>query len=188
MMQFLLLGTAIPENQIVNLLGIDLTTYSVINVKAPYNMVCEMRILYEYTIECEVCGMGVPIFSLKRIVSEKIRETDDIKSILNLTASYSRSLLLNTNSFICVKMDKCKKISIYPQYVELIVSVVGITDKDFYVDVRDWRWNSYWKEQAQYAECEKIVEYMNRMDTFVIIDYCSSSQGKALQCVSLLVI
>lgn len=186
-MRFLLLGTSTPEGDNINLWGIDLETYSVVNVKTLSDIACKMHLYSEYLIECSLKNKGVPVFDLRRIIEEKKYELEDIKEILDLVASYSRAFISNINSCMFAKKDILKTINIYPQHIELVMSFAGLGNKDFYVEVKDWHWSSYWKNQSIYTEPELIVDYMNSRSVYLLIDHSADSMGEALQCVSMLV-
>ena len=186
-MRFLLLGTSTPEGDSINLWGIDLETYSVVNIEAANHIACKMQRYNEYIIECVLKNKGIPVFGLIKILEEKKYESIELKEMLELTASYSRAFISNSNSCMLAKLDICKKINVSPEYVELLVSFAGLGNINFCIEVKDWHWCAYWKNQSVYAECDMIIEYMNSKDVYFLIEHKGDFMGKALQCVSMLV-
>lgn len=187
MPHFLLLGISVPEEEIINLWGIDLETYSIVNVQAMKEVACTMKIYFEYQVECTVrCG-GTPTFFLKKIREEYSWDKEQLEELLELTASYSRAFISNVDLCMLAKLDQCKKINVYRNHVEATISVVGVVDKDFCIEIIDWHWEAYWRTQAQYAECDVIVDYMNSRNVYLLINHNKNSLGKAIRCMALLV-
>lgn len=188
MIRFLLIGTSVPEGDIINLWGIELETYLVVNVQATRKIVETMKLYYEYQIECSVLRGGTPVFSLKKICGERAMDKEQLKEMLDLSASYSRAFISDTDSFFLIKLDKCKEIKVYPHHVEAIINVVGVGNQDYCVEILDWHWDAYWRTQRQYADCETIVNYMNNTEVYLLINHYRKLSGKANQCMALLVI
>lgn len=187
MIRFLLIGMSVPEGGVINLWGIDLETYSLVNVQAMREVACTMKIYFEYQIECAVLYGGVVAFSLKKIRGESTWDKEQLKELLDLSASYSRAFVSGMNSYMLTKLDQCKKIKVYQHHAEAIITVVGVRDQDYCVEIIDWHWEAYWRTQSQYAECEAIVNYMNNRDVYLLVNHNKNFVGKAIQCMALLV-
>ena len=188
MIRFLLLGTSVPEDGYAILWGIDLETYSIVKMQASFGVAYKMQVYCEYTVECEMIGNGTPTFLIEKIVKEKNYGREQVLDVLDFIASYSRTFISEVETWMLAKVDECKKINVYHQYAELQISIAGIREQYFTIENLDWRWEKYWHDQASYADCSLITNYLNNSNVYMLIEHKKNSLGKAHKCMVMLVV
>lgn len=189
--RFMPLGMTIPIEKQVNILGIDLDTKLIINLKAQEEQVANSRInLFDlYDVTSRVMTSGLPQMQL--VEAKKISDIEDINAtqILDFMSTNLRPVINKCNYFSVVKVSELLDLVIGNTRADIHVKIAGMPNDSFMVTVSDWKWKSYWEiNGVQNSDYAKLKKYLSSNDFYLVLDTDQEVSSGLLKCLSLVVV